>query len=235
MAGPHVAGAVALLWAAKPSLRNDIAATEALFNDTAVHVMDSTCGTPSTVPNYVWGHGRLDVRAAVNKLTLMSAASRKTHAGAGTFDIPLPLSGEPAVECRSASTYTVVLTFNNPIVSGNATVTEGSATAGGATVEGNTMFVTLNGVTDAQRITVSLNSVTGTDSQVMAPTTVRMNVLAGDINGSKVVNTSDIGAVKTQSGVPVTAANFRSDVAISGSINATDVGLVKSRSGATVP
>jgi hypothetical protein len=69
----------------------------------------------------------------------------------------------------------------------------------------------------------------------MAPTTVRMNVLAGDINGSKVVNTSDIGAVKTQSGVPVTAANFRSDVAISGSINATDVGLVKSRSGATVP
>jgi subtilisin family serine protease len=73
MAGPHVAGAVALLWSAKPALRNDIATTEALFNDTAVHVMDSTCGSPTSVPNHVWGWGRLDVRAAVNKLALMSA------------------------------------------------------------------------------------------------------------------------------------------------------------------
>jgi subtilisin family serine protease len=235
MAGPHVAGAVALLWSAKPFLRNDVATTEALFNQTAVQVADSTCGTPTTVPNYVWGFGRLNVSAAVNKLALMSAVSRKVHGAAGTFDIPLPLSGAPGVECRNASSHTVVFTFNKPVASGNATVTEGTATAGAANMSGNTMSVTLNGVTDAQKVTVSLNGVTATDNQVLEPTSVSMNMLVGDVNGSKTVNSSDLGMVKAQSGVPVTEANFRSDVAVSGSITATDIGVVKSRSGNTVP
>ena len=60
-------------------------------------------------------------------------------------------------------------------------------------------------------------------------------MLVGDINGSKTVNASDIGAVKAQSGVPVTATNFRADVAVSGGITASDIGLVKSRSGQSVP
>jgi hypothetical protein len=55
------------------------------------------------------------------------------------------------------------------------------------------------------------------------------------VNASKAVNASDIGAVKGQSGLPVTATNFRADVAVSGGITASDVGLVKSRSGQTVP
>jgi hypothetical protein len=62
-----------------------------------------------------------------------------------------------------------------------------------------------------------------------------MNMLVGDINSSKTVNASDIGAVKAQSGTPVTAANFRADVAVSGAITASDIGLVKSRSGQSVP
>jgi hypothetical protein len=62
-----------------------------------------------------------------------------------------------------------------------------------------------------------------------------MNLLVGDINSSKVVNASDIGAVKAQSGIPVTAANFRADVAVSGGITASDIGVTKSRSGQTVP
>ena len=33
--------------------------------------------------------------------TLNSAVSRKTHGAAGPFDVPLPLSGAPGVECRS--------------------------------------------------------------------------------------------------------------------------------------
>jgi subtilisin family serine protease len=235
MAGPHVAGAVALLWSAKPALRNDIATTEALFNDTAVHVMDSTCGSPTSVPNHVWGWGRLDVRAAVNKLALMSAVSRKVHGAAGTFDIPLPLAGNPGVEPRSSGSHTLVFTFNKPVASGNATVSEGSATAEAPIMSGNTMTVNLSGVTDVQRITVSLNGVTGTDAQTLAPTTVSMNVLAGDVNGSKVVTASDISAVKAQSGLPVTQANFRADVAVSGSVNATDIGRVKTNAGFAIP
>ena len=33
--------------------------------------------------------------------TPVSAASRKTHGAAGTFDVPLPLTGNVGVECRS--------------------------------------------------------------------------------------------------------------------------------------
>jgi hypothetical protein len=97
------------------------------------------------------------------------------------------------------------------------------------------MTVNLSGVTDVQRITVSLNGVTGTDAQTLAPTTVSMNVLAGDVNGSKVVTASDISAVKAQSGLPVTQANFRADVAVSGSVNATDIGRVKTNAGFAIP
>ena len=54
-------------------------------------------------------------------LQLTTAVSRKTHGGAGTFDIPLPLSGEPGVECRSSGgNHTLVFTFSNNVVSGNA-------------------------------------------------------------------------------------------------------------------
>jgi len=62
-----------------------------------------------------------------------------------------------------------------------------------------------------------------------------MNVLSGDTNGNRQVNASDIGQTKSQSGTPVTASNFRQDVAVSGTITASDVGLVKSRAGNSLP
>ncbi|MDF5754729.1 S8 family serine peptidase [Spongiactinospora sp. TRM90649] len=64
MAAPHVAGAVALLWSAAPSLRGDIAATRQVLDGTAVDMSDETCGgTPSN--NNTFGEGALDVYAAV--------------------------------------------------------------------------------------------------------------------------------------------------------------------------
>ena len=48
-----------------------------------------------------------------------SAVSRKTHTGAGDFDVNLPLAGEPGVECRSGAVgHTMVFTFTNNIVNG---------------------------------------------------------------------------------------------------------------------
>jgi len=71
MAGPHVAGVVALLWSARPALVRDIAATKTLLQNTAnpsVVVTPQTCGgTPSTaIPNNSFGYGRVDALAAVN-------------------------------------------------------------------------------------------------------------------------------------------------------------------------
>ncbi len=69
MAAPHLAGAVALLWQARPQLRGDVDATETALLDAAKHKVkipdhpNQNCGGtgPQTIPNNLFGYGRLDV------------------------------------------------------------------------------------------------------------------------------------------------------------------------------
>ncbi|MEP6686483.1 MAG: plastocyanin/azurin family copper-binding protein [Verrucomicrobiota bacterium] len=180
--------------------------------------------------------GMVNVAGAA-PLQLSSAVSRKMHGAAGTFDVPLPLSGEPGVECRSTGgSYTLVFTTNNNLVSGNASVTTGvGAVSGSPTFSANTMTVNLTGVADVQKIIVTLSGVTDTSAQVLANTPVSINMLIGDTNANKSVAASDVAQTKGQSGLPATGANFRTDVTANGSIGASDIALVKSRSGASVP
>lgn len=170
-------------------------------------------------------------------LTLTSAVSRKTHGGAGTFDIALPLTGEPGVECRSTNgRHTLVFTFNSDVVSGSATVTGGTGSVlGNPIFSGATMTVNLTGVTDVQKITVTLSNVTSSTSQVLPDTAVSVNMLIGDTTGDKTVNNSDVTQTRGQVGVAVSASNFREDVRPDGSINTTDVSQVRSRVGDTLP
>jgi serine protease AprX len=65
MAGPHTAGAVALLISARPALKGQPATIENLLRSKAVPVTASSCG--GTTPNNIWGSGRLDVFAAVQQ------------------------------------------------------------------------------------------------------------------------------------------------------------------------
>ena len=97
------------------------------------------------------------------------------------------------------------------------------------------MTVSLTNVTDAQKITTTLSNLTDAFSQALPNINVSMNVLLGDTNGNKAVNSTDVAQTKLQSGLPLSAANFRSDVTVSGTINSSDVTLVKSQSGAGVP
>ncbi|WP_026171832.1 MULTISPECIES: S8 family serine peptidase [unclassified Streptomyces] len=66
MATPHVAGAVALLWSAAPSLIGNIEETRNLLNEGARDVDDTHCGGTAGM-NYVWGNGKLDILASVEK------------------------------------------------------------------------------------------------------------------------------------------------------------------------
>src|SRR5216110_555854 len=68
MATPHIAGAMALLWSAIPSLQNQIDASRAALNNAAVHIASTQCGTVGP-PNNVYGWGRVDILAAVSGAT----------------------------------------------------------------------------------------------------------------------------------------------------------------------
>ena len=169
-------------------------------------------------------------------LQVTSAVSRKTH-GTGSFDIPLPLTGQPGIECRTgASGHTFVLTFTNPVNAGSASVTSGTGTvAGSPSFAGNTMIVNLTGVTDVQRITVTLSGVTDTSGQMLPTTPVSANILLGDTNGDRFVNAGDALQTRNRSGQAADATNFRSDVNADGVVNSGDTTIVRSRSGNFVP
>jgi hypothetical protein len=172
----------------------------------------------------------------VGTLQLVTAVSRKTHRTAGTFDINLPLTGEPGVECRSSSgTHSLVFTFTTNVVSGTATITAGTGTVGTPAFAGTTMTVPLSSVADIQTITVTLHGVTDASSQVLPDTSVSANMLIGDTTGDKTVNRSDVTQTRSQVGLPVTGSNFREDVKVNGAINASDVGQVRAELGHTIP
>jgi serine protease AprX len=68
MATPHIAGAMALLWSAIPSLQNQIDPSRAALNNAAVHIAFAQCGSAGP-PNNVYGWGRVNILAAVTSGT----------------------------------------------------------------------------------------------------------------------------------------------------------------------
>ncbi|MEU1436718.1 S8 family serine peptidase [Streptomyces sp. NPDC005786] len=72
MATPHVAGAVALLWSAAPSLIGKIDETRALLDGGASDVDDTHCGGTAAMNN-VWGEGKLDILSSIDKAPHIAA------------------------------------------------------------------------------------------------------------------------------------------------------------------
>jgi hypothetical protein len=166
--------------------------------------------------------------------SIVSAASRLTHGGAGDFSVNLPLTGTAGVECRSSATYLIDLTFSSgPVTMGTASVTAGTGTAGSPTFSGNTMTVPLTGVANAQTLTLTYSNVSAAADMTMG--SVNIGFLIGDTGGNGSVNSADVGQTKAQSGNAVTASNFREDLNHDGNVNASDVGLVKSKTGTAIP
>lgn len=67
MAGPHVAGLVALMWSANPALVGQIDKTIELIQSTATPELSSACmeSDPDAVPNNTFGYGRINAYEAV--------------------------------------------------------------------------------------------------------------------------------------------------------------------------
>ncbi len=65
MAAPHIAGAIALLYAAQPQLIGDVDATELKLENAAYHINSSDCSSSGSYPNNLFGYGIVNVQAAV--------------------------------------------------------------------------------------------------------------------------------------------------------------------------
>ena len=166
---------------------------------------------------------------------LVALQSRKTHGGAGTFDMAIDTAlaaPNVTVEPRTAGGgHLIVFQFNAAIIA-PGTVSVMPTGSASAAFSRNEILVTLANIADSQRVTLSLANVNGT----LSPAPVSIGFLVGDVNNSRAVNSSDISGVKARSGQTVDASNFKIDVNVSGSINSADISLVKARSGlALVP
>ena len=187
------------------------------------------------------GAGRPSAAVSVTPIAppipiLTGVVSKKIHASAGPFELPIdvpPSIGGPTVESRSiGSGHTIVFRFDLVITApGSVSLVQtppASGAAASSAVTGNEISVTLTGVTDNQRVTISLSGINGIQSASAAAT---IGFLVGDVNNTRSVNSSDISGVKARSGQPTTNANFRFDVNASGAINSSDISAVKARSG----
>ena len=171
-------------------------------------------------------------------LKLLCAYSRKTQ-GTKTFDFELPLIGTLGVECRSSSfasggtqdNFTLLLRFTNKLSSvGSASVTTGVGSVSGTpTINANTMTVNLTGVTNAQKIIVTLNNVRDAYGRTLASATVPMGILFGDIDGNRTVDSKDVNAIKV--GAAISQTTFRQDVNIDGSITQQDANATQNHVG----
>ena len=177
--------------------------------------------------------------AFVPEVPLVRAASRKDHGGKA-FDVNLPLTGSPGVECRSGGAggdYQVIFSFANPITSvANASVTSGtgSVTSRMIDTDPHNYVVNLTGVNNAQVIAVTLTNVNDVAGNSSNSVSISMGVLFGDTSGNGSVNSSDVSQTKENADQAVNASNFRTDVNASGNITDADIGLVKSMSGTSL-
>ena len=172
--------------------------------------------------------------AVTNQPTVVS---RKTHGNAGTFDIPMPLTGPSGVEDRFEGIpgkHTIVLTYTTSPAGVTASVTaHDPPTATGLVtrvqVSGNDLIVTLNQVSNAQVLTLT------TSGGAVSPVSVPIGFLIGDVDGSRLVDQSDLALTKPQIGQTVTATNFWMDVKPTGVIDTADGRQLKNARGTSIP
>jgi hypothetical protein len=156
---------------------------------------------------------------------LTGIVSRMSHGSAGTFDIDLPLTGRPGIECRTGSpsgSYKLVFSFvNNVSNCGAASI--GSVNSG---PEANQCTVNVSNVADQQYLTVTLNNVIDSQSNSGNLAAI-MGVLIGDVDASGRVDAGDVSSARQQTLQTITTSNFRNDLNASGRIDAADVSLAR--------
>lgn len=115
MAGPHVAGVIALMLSANPSLRGEVGLLEDILKKTAQPLrspLDCDGMPGNAVPNPIYGFGRINalaaVKAAVQQVT--STPGRLEDEGFRIF--PNPTQGEIAIELKERNISASFILFD---------------------------------------------------------------------------------------------------------------------------
>jgi len=119
MASPHVAGAAALLWSAKPQVHGHIGITRCLMSQSARAIVQmpfsQTCGGtgPADRPNNLFGYGLIDAYDAIHfgpdgDIDGIADACDCAPADGGAFDVPPEAGGLGFDADKSTLTWTSV-------------------------------------------------------------------------------------------------------------------------------
>ncbi len=117
MAGPHVAGVVALVLSARPDLAGEVELLEDFLEETAYPLYDFIdCGDVSgtVVPNNTYGYGGVDALSAVQKALAYTPSSTEqpVEQGVTAFVSPNPATADALMMLRGLSGETTVLLYN---------------------------------------------------------------------------------------------------------------------------
>lgn len=111
MAGPHVAGLVALIISANPNLAGEVDKIEEIIEQTALtRTSSQNCGAVpgSSIPNNTFGYGRIDALAAVNraKNELYVPLIKVDQFGYRPKDQKIAILSDPQTGYNAADSYT---------------------------------------------------------------------------------------------------------------------------------
>jgi hypothetical protein len=170
-----------------------------------------------------------------------SIVSRKAHGDVAVFDIPLPLTGNPGIECRSGGAngdYTIIFTFANTLTSvESATFSSGTGRVNDSFIgsDSRQYVVILTGVSNAQVITVGLTKVADSIGNFTNAVSVSMGVLLGDVNSTRRTDSGDVTQVRNHTVSVPDQQTFRFDVNASGRIDAGDVTTTRNATVTVLP
>jgi serine protease AprX len=113
MAGPHVAGVVALILSARPEFIGEVAIVETILRQTAISIDNgSQCGfSGGQTPNIAYGYGNIDALAAVELAQLINVPDLEDAAPTAWAN-PNPTAGDTWLELRNATGSTELQVFD---------------------------------------------------------------------------------------------------------------------------
>ncbi|MEP6955959.1 MAG: dockerin type I domain-containing protein, partial [Chthoniobacterales bacterium] len=130
----------------------------------------------------------------------------------------------------------IVVNFAGPVsaAAGNVvSVTSGTGVVSSVSYSGTQATINLTGVTNAQRLTVTLSNVS--DGTNTGGVSIPMGVLLGDVSGDGLTNGGDALQTRARSGQTTDGMNYRFDVNTDGIVSGGDTLIVRGQSGNFLP